>query len=36
MGAYPMSTTPEQFAAFMKTEIGKWATVVKRTGAKAD
>lgn len=35
-GAYPMYATPEQFAGFMKTEISKWATVVKRTGAHAE
>ena len=35
-GAYPMYATPEQFAGFVKTEIGKWATVVKRSGARAE
>ena len=35
-GAYPMYATPEQFAGFMKTEISKWATVVKRSGAHAE
>ena len=35
-GAYPMYATPEQFAAFMKTEVGKWAAVVKRSGARAE
>ena len=28
--------TPEQFDAFVKTEIAKWADVVKRSGAKFD
>jgi tripartite-type tricarboxylate transporter receptor subunit TctC len=28
--------TPEQFGAFVKAEIAKWATVVKASGAKAD
>jgi tripartite-type tricarboxylate transporter receptor subunit TctC len=28
--------TPEQFDAFVKKEIAKWADVVKRSGAKAD
>lgn len=32
MGAYPMYGTPEEFNAFLKTEIGKWAGVVKRAG----
>lgn len=36
MGAYPMYATPEEFAAFMKSEVGKWAAVVKRSGARAD
>ena len=35
-GAYPMYASPEQFAGFIKTEIGKWATVVKRSGARAE
>ena len=28
-GADPMTTTPEQFAAYIKTEIAKWAKVIK-------
>jgi tripartite-type tricarboxylate transporter receptor subunit TctC len=32
----PVGTTPEQFDAFIKTEIAKWARVVKASGAKAD
>jgi tripartite-type tricarboxylate transporter receptor subunit TctC len=35
-GAYPIYATPDQFAAFIKTEIGKWAAVVKRSGARAE
>jgi tripartite-type tricarboxylate transporter receptor subunit TctC len=27
---------PEQFGAFIKSEIEKWGKVVKATGAKAD
>ena len=27
---------PEQFGAFIRSEIAKWAKVVKATGAKAD
>lgn len=30
------SSTPQQFDAFIKAEIRKWATVVKESGAKAD
>ena len=29
-------TTPEQFAAFVKSAIAKWAPVVKASGAKVD
>lgn len=32
----PVGTTPEQFDAFIKVEIAKWARVVKVSGAKAD
>ena len=28
--------TPEQFAAFVRTEAIKWADVVKKTGAKVE
>jgi tripartite-type tricarboxylate transporter receptor subunit TctC len=28
--------TPEQFAAYIKKEVAKWAAVAKRTGAKVD
>lgn len=31
-----LQSTPEQFTAFMKTELAKWAKVVKLSGAKAD
>ncbi|MDB5812413.1 MAG: hypothetical protein JWN94_4535 [Betaproteobacteria bacterium] len=31
-----MADTPEQFAAFQKAEIGKWAKVVKASGARID
>ena len=35
-GAEPVSDTPEQFAAIMKTDIAKWGEVVRKSGAKAD
>lgn len=34
MGAYPMYGAPEEFTAFLRTEIGKWAGVVKRAGVQ--
>ncbi|MDM0012561.1 tripartite tricarboxylate transporter substrate binding protein [Variovorax sp. J22P168] len=34
--AEPVATTPEQFGAFMKSELGKYEKVVKATGAKVD
>ena len=36
IGAYAMAATPEQFAGFIKSEVGKWAGVVKRAGARAE
>ena len=35
-GFETMGGTPEQFAAYMKSETAKWAKVVKASGAKAD
>jgi len=35
-GADPVSSTPEQFVAFLKVEIAKWAKVVKESGAKLE
>ena len=34
--AEPVASSPEQFAAFMKTELGKYEKVVKASGAKVD
>ena len=31
LGAYPMHATPEQFSAFLRSEVTKWAGVVKRS-----
>ena len=36
IGALPMQANPDQFAAFVRSEVVKWAGVVKRTGAKAE
>ena len=35
-GARFSPNTPEQFAAFVKGEIAKWAPVVKASGARVD
>jgi tripartite-type tricarboxylate transporter receptor subunit TctC len=35
-GARFVSTTPQQFGAYVKAEIAKWAPVVKASGARAD
>lgn len=35
-GAEPGGSTPEEFAAFIGTETGKWAKVVKASGARAN
>jgi tripartite-type tricarboxylate transporter receptor subunit TctC len=36
LGFEPLTSTPEQFAAFLRTEISKWGKVVKDSGAHAD
>ena len=35
-GAQPTATTPEQFGAFIKSEIARWALVIKATGVTAE
>ena len=35
-GMIPLPSTPEQFGAFLKSEIAKWAKVVKESGARVD
>src|SRR5262249_25543388 len=36
IGMDPVTKTPDQFAAFIREEIARWAPVVKASGAKAD
>jgi tripartite-type tricarboxylate transporter receptor subunit TctC len=36
LGAEPVANTPEEFGALVKTEVAKWADVVKKSGAKVD
>jgi tripartite-type tricarboxylate transporter receptor subunit TctC len=36
LGAEPVGNTPEEFDAFIKSEIAKWGKVVKEAGIKAD
>ena len=35
-GMEPVGSTPEEFDALIRTEIAKWAPVVKASGATAD
>ena len=35
-GLDPAPSTPEQFGDYIKSELGKWAKVIKTSGAKAD
>ena len=32
----PLTSTPEEFAAYIKREIAKWGDVIRKSGAKAD
>ncbi|MDB5810773.1 MAG: hypothetical protein JWN94_2895 [Betaproteobacteria bacterium] len=36
LGGEPVGSTPEQFAAFYRSEVAKWAKVVKESGAQID
>jgi len=36
LGAEPVGNTPDEFAAFAKKELTKWARIVKQSGAKVD
>jgi tripartite-type tricarboxylate transporter receptor subunit TctC len=36
LGAELVSSTPEEFGAYIKSETAKWGRVIKDSGAKAD
>ena len=36
MGLDSLTSTPEEFGAFIKSEVAKWAPVVKASGAKVE
>jgi len=36
LGAEPVGDTPEQFSAYVKSEVAKWSDIVKKSGAKVD
>jgi tripartite-type tricarboxylate transporter receptor subunit TctC len=36
MGADPVSNTPEQFAAFLKSEMAIWEKLVKAAGIRGE
>jgi tripartite-type tricarboxylate transporter receptor subunit TctC len=36
LGAEPVGNTPEEFAAYLKSEIAKWGKVIKESGARVD
>lgn len=36
IGAEPLAQTPEAFAAFIQSEVDKWAKVVKAAGIKIE
>ena len=35
-GAEPVGNAPEEFAAFIRSEIDKWAPLIKKAGVYAD
>jgi tripartite-type tricarboxylate transporter receptor subunit TctC len=36
IGSEPISSTPEQFGAFIRSEYAKWGEVIRRSGARID
>jgi tripartite-type tricarboxylate transporter receptor subunit TctC len=35
-GNYPVTSTPEQFSAFIRKEAARWSKVIQETGIKLD
>jgi tripartite-type tricarboxylate transporter receptor subunit TctC len=35
-GLEPIGSSPEEFAAFIKTELARWAQVARQSGAKVE
>ena len=35
-GTDPLTSTPDEFAAYIKREIAKWGDVIRKAGVKAD
>ena len=35
-GTEPRTSTPEAFAAYLKSEIAKWGEVIRKAGVRAD
>ena len=36
VGAEPVGSTPQEFAAFLQTKIARWGKVIKQSGAKVE
>jgi tripartite-type tricarboxylate transporter receptor subunit TctC len=35
-GTEPLTSTPDEFAAYIQKEIAKWGDVIRKAGVKAD
>jgi tripartite-type tricarboxylate transporter receptor subunit TctC len=35
-GTDPLTSTPDEFATYIKREIAKWGEVIRKAGVKAD
>jgi tripartite-type tricarboxylate transporter receptor subunit TctC len=36
MGIQPLASTPEEFGAFLRTEVARWSKVVRDAGAQVE